>query len=432
MTVLNAVRLLTAYTRAKRFDRIRDRQIIEDQQQQWLVRLKEYVGRRSAYYRRWVGMPWAQWPIVGKELWMAHFDEINTVGARLEEVSAIALRAEETRDFSPQWRTYTVGMSTGTSGRRGIFLVSPAERSLWAGTLVGKLLRDGLLAQERIALVLRAGATLYDSVGKLRLRFRFFDQMRPWNELVKDLCSFEPTILVAPASVLRLLSNSACRLQPRRVISVAEVLDDLDRRQIQSHFNLTVEQIYQATEGLLGVSCEHGTVHINEPYILIEPQWQDLEHSRFVPLVTDLRRRTQPIIRYRLNDVLQTAREPCPCGRAAMALAAIEGRLDDVLWLEATGRSVPIFPDLLARVIVQSAEALQDYQVDELEQGHWRIALHPMPSIEEQQRLISQCHALATRLGAPAPGITITDLIRVPQTSKQRRIRGAHSVKCAS
>ena len=178
-------------------------------------------------------------------------------------------------------------------------------------------------------------STLYDAIGALRLKFRFFDQARPWEEMAADLRSFDPTILIAPASALRLLADARGTLQPRRVISVAEVLDDLDRGHIERGFSLPVEQIYQATEGLLGMSCERGTVHLNEPYVLIEPDWQDAERTRFIPLVTDLWRRTQPVIRYRLNDVLQARREPCACGRAATALAAIEGRSDDVLWLHA-------------------------------------------------------------------------------------------------
>jgi hypothetical protein len=39
----------------------------------------------------------------------------------------------------------TVGLSSGTSGNRGVFLVSRAERLRWAGILLGRALPGHLL-----------------------------------------------------------------------------------------------------------------------------------------------------------------------------------------------------------------------------------------------------------------------------------------------
>ena len=309
---MSLIRLVSAYARARRLDNLRDRRSLESIQQRWLGRVLRFVSERSAFYRPYTHAAWPDWPKLDKSVWMENFDTLNTVHAVRAEVSEIAEEAERTRNFSRRWGRFTVGFSTGTSGSRGLFLASPAECATWAGTLLGKLLREGLFARERIALVLRAGATLYDAVGVLGLQFRFFDQSRPWETTLRELDGFNPTVLVAPASALRLLTTSGARLQPRRVISVAEVLEPLDRTRIERHFGVTVEQIYQATEGLLGMSCEAGTVHLNEPYILVEPEWQDAGQTRFVPVITDLCRRVQPVIRYRLNDVLEIRREPCP------------------------------------------------------------------------------------------------------------------------
>ncbi len=121
--------------------------------------------------------------------------------------------------------------------------------------------------------------------------------------------------------------------------------------------------MYQATEGLLGVTCEAGTLHLNEPFVLVEREWQDDARTRFVPVVTDLWRRAQPVIRYRLDDVLCVAPTPCPCGRAATAIAAIEGRRDDVLWLHRSGADVPVFPDLVTRAVVRAVRVLEDYEI---------------------------------------------------------------------
>ncbi len=425
-------KFLLAYWRARRYDAIRDPQELESLQSSKLEHLKHDVTRSSEFYRPYAAKAWHEWPILDKSRWMQHFDRINSVGARLAEVSEIATRAERSRDFSRTWQGHTVGMSTGTSGNRGVFLVSQEEGAQWAGTLLGKLLRRGLFASERIALILRAGATLYDAIGALQLQFRFFDQAQPWQSLVAELRAFDPTILIGPASALRLLADAPGTLRPRRIISVAEVLDELDRGRIELGFGLQVEQIYQATEGLLGMSCERGTVHLNEPYVLVEPEWQDAARTRFIPVVTDLWRRTQPVIRYRLNDVLQIRRTPCECGRVATALKAIEGRSDDVLWLDGPGGPVAVFPDLITRVVITTLADLDDFRVVERRRGQWSIAVRPLPGAELQRQLIERFHELARQLSARPAQMEIAPLEAANLAGKQRRVLGVESKPCAS
>ena len=127
MRLSTGLKFLAAYVRARRYDHVEERGRLEVTQQRWLGELQEYLLRNSMFYRPYANEPWNAWPIVDKGTWMQNFDTINTVGARLEQVSAIALQAERTRDFSLNWGRHTVGMSTGTSGSRGVFLVSPEE-----------------------------------------------------------------------------------------------------------------------------------------------------------------------------------------------------------------------------------------------------------------------------------------------------------------
>jgi putative adenylate-forming enzyme len=200
-------------------------------------------------------------------------------------------------------------------------------------------------------------------------------------------------------------------------------LEDLDRDRITRHFGVSVEQIYQATEGLLGVSCEAGKIHLNEPYILVEKEWQDAERTRFIPVITDLWRRSQPVIRYRLNDVLEVSGPVCPCGRVSLPLARIVGRSDDVLWLEGASGRVPVFPDVLARVIMGAFPNLEDYRVEEVSEQVWKIGLQPTPDVADEVKIRDACENLARRLGAAPPRLETTDLISRP-SGKQRRIRG--------
>ncbi len=154
-------------------------------------------------------------------------------------------------------------------------------------------------------------------------------------------------------------------LHPRQVISVAETLEEEDAAAIARAFGCRVQQIYQATEGFLGYTCPEGTIHLNEECVHIEPEWLDTARTRFHPIVTDFTRETQIIARYRLDDVLRVRETPCPCGRASLALAGIDGRRDAVLMLfvaplTRTGRTRAgrrLFPDRLPRAAAMMLRA---------------------------------------------------------------------------
>ena len=51
------------------------------------------------------------------------------------------------------------------------------------------------------------------------------------------------------------------------------MLDPLDRAVIETRFGVRLREIYMATEGLLGVACEHGTLHLCEDTMKFE--WED-------------------------------------------------------------------------------------------------------------------------------------------------------------
>lgn len=366
---------------------------------------------------------WRTLPPIDKAEMMAQFDALVTVPVSREAALEVALRAEATRDFAPLIDGLTVGLSTGTSGQRGLFLVSPAERAAWAGIILAKLLPDALVGRHRIAFFLRANSALYESLGARRIQFRYFDLERPLAALADELAAFSPTAIVAPPTVLRALAERVA-LRPRRVVSVAEVLDPLDEVVIRGGFGLPVEQVYQATEGLLGATCRRGALHLAEDVNHFE--LVPLGEGRFTPIVTNLFRTTQPIVRYRLDDVLALRPSPCPCGSPFVALDAIEGRVGDVVWGAGPHGPVPIFSDLLARAIARAVD-VESYEVVHDDSG-LEVALRidgRGPSPEERARVSAEVTAVFARQGARPPTLTFragaspNELGRI----KQRRVR---------
>ena len=312
---------------------------------------KKHLSHNPYFKSRCQG-DFKDWPYMNKEIMLANFHWMNGAGITLAQAYDEAMSAETSRDFKPTIEGYTIGLSSGTSGTRGVFLLSPSEEKQWAGTILAKMLPGSLFKGERIAFFLRANSNLYETVQSRFISFKFFDLFQSMTTQLSALQEYQPTILIAPAQVLELIAEHQLDIHPIKVISVAEVLDDATRKKIERALG-KVHEVYQATEGFIASTCSHGHLHLNEDLMIIEQEM--IDDMRFIPIVTDLNRRTQPIIRYRLDDVLVKHPKPCPCGSPFQRIQAIEGRLNDTLWLQNhQGEKVTIFADSCLRALARS------------------------------------------------------------------------------
>ena len=313
-----------------------------------------YVSGHSAIYRGKERME--EFPVIDKTFMMEHFNELNTVGIDRDQAMEFAVWAERERNFTPKLKGTTVGLSSGTSGRRGIFLVSDDEKNRWAGYILARFLPGGIFKTYSIAFFMRADSNLYQAVSSKNIQFHFFDIYKDMEEHRERLESIRPRILAGQPSLLLMLANAMDRgelqIRPQVVISIAEVLEKEDESRLKNAFGLPViHQVYQCTEGCLASTCRCGTLHLNEDIVYIEKEY--LDEKRFVPVVTDFERKAQPIIRYRLNDILVERSGTCPCGSPFTALEKIEGREDDVfVFRGADGSMVSVFPDFIRRCVL--------------------------------------------------------------------------------
>jgi putative adenylate-forming enzyme len=414
--------------------RWRNREELEAWQDLKVRRHLAWVLPRSTFYRRlYADRPvenWRDFPIISKTEMMNHFDELNTAGVSRDTAMAGALAAERSRDFSSTIGDVTVGLSSGTSGNRGLFLTRPAEQMAWAGTLLAKVLPGSLSAGHRAALFLRANSNLYRSVRNRWLSFEFFDLLEPLPQLSRRLENFHPTLLVGPPSLLRLLAGARrdgrLRIQPERVVSVAEVLEPQDARFLATQFASPIHQIYQATEGFLGATCSHGVVHLNEDIVVVQKEWLDSTRRKFVPIITDFRRTTQPILRYRLNDILTERAGRCPCGSPFQALDAIEGRSDDLLAFPSTegGGMVNVFPDFIRRSVVTADENISEYKVVQDPCGRLRVSIAVTPASMDraEDRVRTSLVSLCDELRCEVPEISFAPFEDRPPHTKLRRV----------
>jgi putative adenylate-forming enzyme len=401
-------------------------------------RITAYAQQHAPFYRQhWRGHDLALWrslPSVDKQLMMEHFTAFNTRGVEREQAMQVALDSERKRDFTPTVAGLTVGLSSGTSGHRGLFLVSPAEQRAWAGTILARVLHRLRRQPYRVAFFLRSNSNLYQQLGGRLVHLRYFDLMLPLEQAIDELNRFQPDLLVGPPSLLMLLARERRVLHcaPERLISVAEVLEPQDKDHLQRCFGVPVHQIYQCTEGFIAATCAHGSLHIQEDLVAVQCEPIAGDPTRVSPIVTDLWRTAQPIVRYRLNDILTLSALPCSCGSDFRVIASIEGRCDDVFAFHRRGGATrPVFPDLIRRTILLGSPAILDYQATQERCGQIHVYLEVREA--EDWAAIAQAlrGAVQTALASYecfATSIEITrGLLPVAAGAKRRRIWRTHS-----
>ena len=347
------------------------------------------------------------WPIIDKAVLLARFAELNAPGLTLDAVRD-ALARGETRLGDT-----TLGHSTGTSGNRGYFVVSDAERYVWLGTLLAKALPDALWRRHRVALALPGFSRLYASAeGGSRVRLGVFDLADGVEGWAERFAAFNSDTVVAPPKVLRLLAERGLLARGTTAFSAGEVLDPVDAEPIAAATDAPVRQIYMATEGLLGVSCPHGTLHLAEDVVAFE--WEPAG-ALAAPIITDFTRRTQAMARYRMNDLLRLHDDRCACGSAFLAVAAVEGRRDDLFLLG----GVTVTPDLLRNALLDADPRIDDFRIVQTGAAEVAVALPTGADGESVRRALS---AALHRVGASA-AITIGYGIPAIDTAKLRRVR---------
>ena len=404
----------------------RTRDDVVEWQSRGMMRLRQQIMPLSPFYAKFAESRVSEWPEMNKSLLMEHFSAINTCGIDRDAAMELALTSEESRNFTPMMGDIAVGLSTGTSGQRGLFLTNGRERALWAAVVCGRFWPSPLLQRQRVAFFMRADNALYRRVSNPLLQFHFFDLQTPFSDNMVRLQQVQPTILVAPAQILEQIARAHNRRQieiaPKRIISVAEVLSPKDSATIETAFGRKPDQVYQATEGLLAYSCRAGNLHLNERFIKFDRDVIDAASGAFCPIVTDFTRISLPILRYRLDDVLIPDPEPCPCGCASQRISRIEGRADDMLWWQGyDGQQRLIAADLIRQIIATLPVPVRDYRVI-YERGILKIWLDTTVPEIAFPALRNKLEKLAEQQLCALPGLEIRRGLPLQTGPKLRRV----------
>lgn len=267
---------------------------------------------------------------------------------------------------------FLVTATSGSSGHPGFFLfnmdewvfimASFARGQEWSG------LETRLTERKRMATVASLSpwhissqvAAMAQSWWRPSLRL---PASQPLPQTVQQLNRWQPEVLIAYASMAGILADEqiAGRLQirPQFIYTSSEVLTQQTRQNARTAWGNEPFDQYGATE-TADIAAEYKTcrrMHLFEDLVLVEVVD---EKNHPVPageygaklLVTSLLSRTQPLIRYELDDSICLSAEKHDCELPFAVLEGVQGRVEDELHFPfVKGGSIAVQPLVFARVM---------------------------------------------------------------------------------
>lgn len=191
-----------------------------------------------------------------------------------------------------------------------------------------------------------------------------------FREFTSQIRNFRPSIYRGYAKSMVLfaqyvMANNISDLNPKAIITSAEVLDDEERLLIESAFHCKVFNLYGCREvAVIASECKmHEGLHVNAENLLVEvvnekgPAHQG-ETGEI--LITDLENLAMPLIRYKIGDVGSLSAKACSCGRGLPVVERLEGRVTDFL---ETVDGVKISGVAISTYVITNIKGIQQVQV---------------------------------------------------------------------
>jgi phenylacetate-coenzyme A ligase PaaK-like adenylate-forming protein len=348
-------------------------------------------------------------PTMTKAQMMADFDRVPT-DRRLTRDGLEAFMADP--DRLGQWYLgeYAVSRTSGTQGVPAIivqdrrmlerlFAVQMGRTAAFPISPLGAIER--LFRPARVAM-LTIGRGFYPSAAALAyeppaaeafLERLWLTRIEPIGEVVAQLEAFRPQVLVAYAGILELLAREALagrlRLRAgeplRQVMNMSEPMSEGARSLIEEAFGLPVTNNYATGECMvLSMGCPRGHgMHLQADWAVLEVVDRD---NRPVPagqpgekvLITTLYNHVQPFICYEVDDVVTLSPTPCPCGNPLPLILKVEGRTDEVTWIQDDGSPRAVHPYVFLDVLDECPE-LGRYQLMQEEPNRYRLRAAAAP-----------------------------------------------------
>jgi phenylacetate-coenzyme A ligase PaaK-like adenylate-forming protein len=404
-----------------------------------LKQLRGYAYAHSPFYQKFhqglMDRPLTELPILTKAMLMEHFDELVTdPSIRLERVREFASGNADQRLFLDR---YWVTATSGSSGHPGFFLFNEQEWATviasfargqeWSGARVNPLKRRKMATVASISpwhiSSLVTGTAKTPLTPSIRIA-----ASSPLADIVKQLNMWQPNLLIAYASMARILAEEQfagqLHISPDQVFTSSELLTDEMRRRVKAAWGDEPFNQYGATEtaniAAEYKSCRH--MHVFEDLVLVEvvdEKYRPVPRGEYGTklLVTTLFSRTQPLIRYEINDGVRLSAGPCSsCGLPFAFIDGIQGRVEDVLSMpSAKGGQILIQPLVFNRVM--DILPISGWQVVQEVDSSLTILLRGARNDFRDEAVADAIRKELTSEGVLVPPLKIQHVVEIPKNT---------------
>lgn len=384
MTFAEVALRLTAAKAAARLPR----KAVLDIQQRRLRKMLRFAFEHSRYYRaafRAAGitgqnidkMPIERFPTIDKQVLIDRFEDIVTVkGITQEKMRRFDTEKNAGKNLGGK---YHIVHSSGSTGKPAYFLY---DDKAWDTMLIG-IIRAALwnmsmpeilrFKQQRSKILYIAAAdgryggamAVGDGLDDLGFEKLVLDVQIPTYELIKKLSNFKPDVIIGYPTAINILSQiGELNLSPGRIITCGEPLGRDMHRSFRRHFRCDVINFYGASESIaIGVGDDKsGGIYLFDDMNYIEVAEDGI-------YLTCLYNFAQPLIRYKIGDIVSPAR--CDKRYPFSKLGNISGRSEDIIWFaNAHGRKEFLHPLSVEGLCI---EGLIDYQFVVTSSTHFEI-----------------------------------------------------------
>jgi len=378
--------------------------------------------------------PLAELPVLTKAMLMENFDDLVTDRTlHLENIRRFAKKGEVGQRFQDR---YYVNATSGSSGHPGFFLFDESEWTFvlasfargqeWSGV------RINLTRQQKMATVASISPWHMSSQVAATVKSWWRPSLRipasqPISKSVEQLNAWQPEVLISYASMAGALADEqlAGRLQihPKVVYVASEVLTSQTKQRAKEAWGDEPYNQYAATE-TAGIASEHLScrhMHFYEDLVITEVVD---ERYRPVPageygakiLVTTLFSRTQPLIRYELNDSVRVSSEQHACALPFKVLESVQGRVEDSLMLPAlSGGEVLIRPLVINRIM--DIAPVSGWQIQQQADQGLVVLLSGTRNGATDEWLAEQINQSLSQEGAQVPYVHVQRVMEIPKTA---------------
>jgi len=377
---------ILAYGRELRKNERLTRSGVEAMQRGKLSALVRYAKSHSEFYGKLYrdvdpgNFRLADLPVIDKDVLMEHFDTLVT-DKSLKRKDLESFLAHPGRPL--YGNRYYVMSSGGSSGKTGIFVYDRKEwRTVIAGTYRWTRMIRGSgikVPRTRVASVTSPKPEHPSHLIGKCLDIGVTNKLNLYagddcESMIYRLNAFQPEVLIGYSSMVDYWASAQIggrlRIRPRVVATNSELRTPAMEANIETAWGVKPFCQYSMTELLsLSSDCaERRGIHVFEDLGIVEavdgenrPVPDGTKSSRI--LVTNLYNFTQPIIRYRIDDMLTMEGGNCPCGMEFRRITAIHGReAVRFRFRDRKGRETVVTSlDLL--MLLESEPGIREYQV---------------------------------------------------------------------